>query len=366
METLLAAGAAAAAAEEAFLPPDDDAPPDDEAALDEILSRPTPGALKALDAIGGDGDLLILGVGGKMGPTLARMARRGFDALGKAGRVIGVSRFSNPAARAALEAGGVHTLACDLTDRAAVDALPDAPHVLYLAGQKFGTTEAPETTWVMNTYAPALVAQRFAGARIVAFSTGSIYPNTPVFAGGSRETDATEPLGDYANSSVGRERVFTFFARHNRTPTALVRLNYAIDLRYGVLVDVARKVLAGDPVDVTMGHVNVIWQGDANAQALQCFAHTAVPPFVVNVTGPETVSIRQLAHRFGERFGREPVILGQEADTALLSNAGLSHRLFGYPGVPLERMIAWVAGWLRNGGTLLNKPTGYQTRNGRF
>jgi nucleoside-diphosphate-sugar epimerase len=340
------------------------AAPVNEEALDELLSRPTPGVLDTLDTI--ESDLLILGVGGKMGPTLARMARRGFDQLGKSSRVIGVSRFSDPASRKDLEAAGVETLRCDLMDRTAVESLPDATHVLFMAGQKFGTTDAPEITWAMNTYVPALVAQRFAHSQIVAFSTGSVYSNTPVFSGGSRETDPTEPRGDYANSAIGRERVFTYFATRNATPTAFVRLNYAIDLRYGVLVDVARKVLVGEPIDVTMGHVNVIWQGDANAQALQCFLHTAVPPLVVNVTGPETVSIRLLAHRFGEQFGREPVLVGAEADTALLSNAGRAHRLFGYPRVPLEQMITWVTEWLKGNGRLLGKPTHYETRDGRY
>jgi len=338
--------------------------PANDQALDEILSRPTPGALATLDSL--DGDVLVLGVGGKMGPTLARMLRRGFDLRNKTNAVIGVARFSDPEARERLEGEGVQTVRCDLTDRAAVEALPDAPNVLFMAGQKFGTTQAPEATWVMNTYAPALVAQRFAGSRIVAFSTGSVYANVPVFSGGSRESDATEPLGDYANSAIGRERVFTFFARQNDTPLALVRLNYAIDLRYGVLVDVARRVHAGEPIDVTTGHVNVIWQGDANAQAVQCFSHVAVPPFVVNVAGPETVSVRALAHRFGELMDRAPVFAGEEAETALLSNAGRAHQLFGYPTVALEQMVAWTAEWLKRGGRLLNKPTGYETRDGRY
>ena len=333
-------------------------------ALDELLSRPTPSALQALDAL--NGDVLILGAGGKMGPTLARMMRRGFDSLNKQNAVIGVARFSSADARKNLEAAGVRTLRCDLTDRASVEALPNAPNVLFMAGQKFGTTQAPEATWVMNTYAPALVAQRFASSRIVAFSTGSVYANTPVFGGGSRETDPTEPVGDYANSAVGRERIFTFFAKQYESPLALVRLNYAIDLRYGVLVDVARRVLEGEPIDLTTGHVNVIWQGDANAQAIQCFSHAAVPPFVLNVAGPETVSVRALAHRFGELMDRTPVFAGEEASSALLSNAGRAHQLFGYPTVALEQMIVWTAEWLRRGGRLLNKPTGYETRDGRY
>ncbi len=338
--------------------------PADEPALEEILSRPTPGVLGALEAAGGD--VLLLGVSGKMGPTLARMVRRGLDQLGGRRRVIGAARFSDPAAEGRLRDAGVETIRCDLMDRAAVEALPSAPNVIFLAGQKFGTVDAPAATWATNTYAPALAAQRFAGSRLVVFSTGCVYPNTPVKAGGSRESDALEPVGDYANSCVGRERVFTHFAGQSATPLALFRLNYAIDLRYGVLVDVARKVLAGEPVDVTMGHVNVIWQGDANAQAIQCLAHASVPPFVVNVTGPETVSVRAVAQWFGELLGRDPVIVGAEADTALLSNAALAHRLFGYPTVPLEQMLFWVAGWLKRGGSLSTTDPLRETRDGKY
>lgn len=338
--------------------------PSSDAALNESLSRPTPGALKALETV--TGDVAILGVGGKMGPTLARMVRRGLNQCGKINRVIGVSRFSHSAVRDDLEAAGIETVTCDLTERTAVEALPDASHVVFMAGQKFGATESPEATWAMNVYAPALAAQRYAGSQIVAFSSGSVYPNVPVSSGGSQESDPTEPLGDYANSVVGRERLFTYFAKKNQTPMALVRLNYAIDLRYGVLVDIARKTLMGEPIDLATGHVNVIWQGDAVAQSLQCFLHAAVPPFVINVTGPETISVRRLAHRFGVLLDRTPVLVGEEANTALLSNAGQANGLFGYPGVPLERMILWVAEWLKGNGSLLNKPTHYETRNGRY
>lgn len=338
--------------------------PQTEEDLDELLSRPTPGVLETLRAV--DGDLLVLGVGGKMGPTLARMLRRGFDEIGSKARVVGVARFSRPGAESLLRAVGVETLRCDLLDPAQVAALPDAPNVIFMAGQKFGTIGSPDATWAMNTYVPALVAQRFARARIVAFSTGCVYPNVPVASGGSREDDPLEPLGDYANSCVGRERIFTYFARRNQTPLALFRLNYAIDLRYGVLVDVARKVQSGEPIDLATGHVNVIWQGDANAQAIQCLAQTACPPFAINVTGPETISIRGLAHRFAELLEREPVFLGEEADTALLANAGRAQGLFGYPTVPLEQMIHWVAGWLQRGGALLDKPTHYETRDGKY
>ena len=344
------------------------AAPSDEAALEEALSCPTPGLCRTFADLGG-GDILVLGAGGKMGPTLARMARRALDACGRAGqKVIAVARFTDPAARRGLEAAGVVTVAADLSDRAQVQALPEAADVIFMAGQKFGTVDAPETTWMMNTYVPALVAERYAGpsTRIVAFSTGCVYPNAPVTAGGSRESDPLEPVGDYANSCVGRERIFTHFANTLGTRVALFRLNYAIDLRYGVLVDIARKVRDGEPVDVAMGHVNVIWQGDANARALQCLAHAACPPFALNVTGPETVSVRALAHRFGERFGVAPILVGEEAGTALLSDASRSNALFGYPTVPLDTLVGWVADWLARGGRLLNKPTHYETRDGKY
>lgn len=339
--------------------------PADEAALEELLSRPTPGLVDSLKRL--EGDLVVLGAGGKMGPALARMARRGLDEAGRSGQeVIAVARFSDPAAREGLERARVRTVTCDLADRRRVAALPEAPNVVFMAGQKFGTTGAPDFTWLMNVYVPALVAERYPGSRVVAFSTGCVYPNVPVSSGGAREEDPLEPAGDYANSCVGRERILTHFSRANGTPVALFRLNYANDLRYGVLVDVAQKVLAGEPVDVTMGTVNVIWQGDACAQALQCLEHAASPPFVLNVTGPETLSVRALARRFGELFGREPRIVGAEAPTALLADATRAHALFGYPTLPLGHLIAWTAAWLQGGGRLLGKPTHYETRDGRY
>lgn len=340
------------------------AAPSDEPALEERLSRPTPGVLETLERL--EGDILILGVGGKMGPTLARMVRRAGDSLGKKRRVLGAARFSDPAVEARLQAVGVETLRCDLLDRAAVERLPEAPNVIYMAGQKFGTGTEPARTWAMNVVAPAYAAARFAGARTVVFSTGCVYPNTPVASGGARENDPLEPLGEYANSCVGRERIYTYFAQQHATPLALFRLNYAIDLRYGVLTDVARKVMSGIPIDLTMGYVNVIWQGDANAWAIQSLAHAICPPFLLNATGPETVSIRALAGRFGELLGRAPVFTGTEADTALLSNASQAHRLFGAPTVPLEQMVLWTAQWLRQGGRTLDRPTHFEVRDGRF
>lgn len=338
--------------------------PSTEEELEELLSQPTPGLIDTLSRL--SGDIIVLGVGGKMGPTLARMARRALDALGRKERVIGVARFSDARAEQNLQAAGVETVRCDLRDRAAVKKLPDAPNVIFMAGQKFGTTDAPERTWIMNVIVPEIVAERYIGARTVVFSTGCVYAETPVRYGGSLETDPLEPLGEYANSCIGRERVFGYYSKEHGTPVALFRLYYAIDMRYGVLYDVARKVADGTPIDVTLGHVNVVWQGDANAWAIQCLEHAASPPFVINATGPEIVSIRTLAKRFGELLGREPVIVGEEAPTAFLGNARRAHALFGYPTVPLDRMTQWVAQWIKRGGRSLDKPTHFETRDGRY
>ena len=333
--------------------------------LEDQLSLPTPGALDALRSL--EGGVLVLGAGGKMGPTLARMARRGLDAIGeKRRRVIAVSRFSSAEAARGLQAHGVETIACDLLDRAAVQALPNALNVIFMAGQKFGTSDAPERTWVLNTLVPALVAERFADSRIVVFSTGCVYPLAPADGPGAREDDALGPPGDYANSCVGRERVFTHFARQHGTRALMFRLSYAIDLRYGVLLDVAQKVAQGLPVDVTMPAANVIWQGDANARAIQCLARTASPPVALNVTGMERVSIRSLAQRFGEAFGRAPLLTGEEAETAWLFDAARSYEWFGPPTVGVEEMIGATAQWVRQGGATLGKPTLFEVRDGQF
>ncbi|RFC47022.1 MAG: Nucleoside-diphosphate-sugar epimerase [Verrucomicrobia bacterium] len=333
--------------------------------LEEALSRPTPGVLEALSAI--EGDVLVLGAGGKMGPTLARMLRRASDATNQIPRrIFAVSRFSSAEAERSLQRHGVETIGCDLTDRSAVAALPDAPNIIFMAGQKFGTSESPELTWMMNTLVPAIVAERFASSRIVVFSTGCVYPLIPLQGPGSHEEDALGPPGEYANSCVGRERIFTHFSRRNGTRMLLFRLCYAIDLRYGVLCDVAQNVAQGRPVDVTMGAANVIWQGDANARAIQSLAHVDAPPPALNVTGLERVSIRWLAERFGQLLDRRPVIRGEEATTAWIWDASRSHALFGPPSVSLEEMIEATARWLRHGGTTLGKPTHFETTDGRF
>lgn len=333
--------------------------------LEDQLSQPTAGVLDTLRQI--DGDIIVLGAGGKMGPTLARMVRRGSDEIGhRQRRVIAVSRFASPRAAVALQQHGVETIACDLLDRAAVRALPDAPNVIFMAGQKFGTSDAPEITWAMNTLVPAIAGERYAGSRTVVFSTGCVYPLMPAEGRGAREGDPLTPPGEYANSCVGRERVFTHVARQHGTPALFFRLCYAIDLRYGVLLDVAQKVAQGLPVDVSMGYANVIWQGDANARAIQCLAHTASPPVALNVTGLERISIRTLAQHFGERLGREPIIAGSESTHAWIWDAARSYELLGPPAVTLDEMIEATAQWLQAGGETIGKPTHFEVQDGQF
>ncbi|MBN1418390.1 MAG: NAD(P)-dependent oxidoreductase [Planctomycetes bacterium] len=332
--------------------------------LEEVLSRPSPEVGEALARA--PGDILILGVGGKMGPTLARMARRALDAAGDRRRVIAVSRFSRGELRAQLESLGIETIPCDLMARGALDALPDAPNVIYMVGRKFGSTGGESLTWATNAFLPGSAAQRFAGARILAFSTGNVYPLTRVDSGGPCEDHPLGPIGEYAESCLGRERVLEFFSRENGTAVAIIRLNYAIDLRYGVLADVAAKVFRREAIDLAMGFANVIWQGDANAQSLRALPLAATPPFAINVTGPEIISIRDVARRFGERFGIEPVLRGEEAETALLSDASRARALFGPPRIDLDTMIGWVADWIARGGESYGKPTHFEVRDGKF
>ncbi|HKG90838.1 MAG TPA: NAD-dependent epimerase/dehydratase family protein [Gemmatimonadaceae bacterium] len=335
--------------------------PRDEEELELMLSDPTPAVVEALRAC--PGDVVVLGAGGKMGPSLSRMLRR---AAHDGRRVIAVSRFGSPRARERLEGWGVETAACDLADRAAVARLPDAPNVVYMAGQKFGTRDAPAITWAMNTVVPAVCAERYAGSRVVAFSTGNVYALTPVGRGGSHEEDAPAPVGEYAASCVGRERVLEYYSARDGTPVAIVRLNYANDLRYGVLTDLALKVWRGEPVDVAMGYVNVIWQGDANALAAACLPRAAAPPFVVNVTGPETLAVRDVARALGRLLDREPVLAGAESPDALLSDTARMTGTLGAPLVPAAWLLRWAADWVRAGGPLLGKPTKFEARDGKF
>ncbi|MFV0415003.1 MAG: NAD-dependent epimerase/dehydratase family protein [Chthoniobacterales bacterium] len=331
---------------------------------DAFLSRPTAGAIQTVKQL--DGDILIAGAGGKMGPTLAMMAAQAQEASGRKRKVFGVSRFSSPESRELLEKNGIETIPCDLMNEKEVAKLPDVENIIFMAGQKFGTSSGPELTWAMNTLVPANVAKRYPTSRHVAFSTGCVYSFAKTSSGGSREGSETNPPGDYANSCLGREQIYSYFAKTTGTPVCLFRLNYAIDFRYGVLLDIAVKVHAGEPVDVSMGHVNLIWQGDANARAIQSLALADSPARPLNVTGPETVSVRELALRFSKLFDKEAQITGQEADHAWLSNAGESIRHFGYPEVALDSMIEWVAAWVLSGGKTLGKPTHFETRDGKF
>jgi len=332
--------------------------------LDDLLSTPTPGVIEALAKL--DGDILILGVGGKMGPTLARMAVRASREGGIKRRVIGAARFSNPELPGWLQKHGVEPLTCDLLDPEQIDRLPEAAHVVVMTALKFGSSQRAGDTWAVNCWMPANFCRRFADSRMAAFSTGNVYPLTPLALGGSVENDPLAPVGEYAASCVGRERMYEYFSRSAGTRVSILRLNYACELRYGVLVDLARQILAGEPIDLRMGAVNVIWQGDANAMALHSLAHAATPPFVVNIAGPEMLSVRRICQQLGDRLGQSPVFVGEESGEALLSNGQLGHRLFGYPRVSIEQLCDWIADWVKGGGEMLAKPTKFQVRDGKF
>jgi nucleoside-diphosphate-sugar epimerase len=312
------------------------------------------------------GDVLVLGAGGKMGPSLARRVRRAVDAAGGRSRVIAASRFSEPGLAESLQREGIECVSCDLLDPRQIERLPEAGDVLYLAGRKFGSTGRPDLTWAHNTVVPAQVARRFASARIVVFSTGNVYPLVDASSRGSVERDALGPVGEYAQSCLGRERVFEYFSQENGTRCLLFRLNYATDLRYGVLVDVARKVWAGEPVDLTVPRVNAIWQGDANSYALRSLALAESPPRALNVTGRGSIGVREAAQAFAARIGREPRFTGTEGPVALLSDASLCHALLGEPEVSLERLVDWTARWVEAGGKDLGKPTKFERSDGRF
>jgi nucleoside-diphosphate-sugar epimerase len=332
--------------------------------LEELLSRPSPADVAF--AAGLSGDLVVLGAGGKMGPSLARRARRALAAAGSERRVAAVSRFSSPEIARTLEGEGIDAITCDLLDPVQVQRLPYFENVLFLAGMKFGATERPDLTWAQNTIVPAYVARRYATSRIVAFSTGNVYPLVSPAGGGSREADPPGPVGEYAQSCLGRERIFEHASRERGTPSVLFRLFYAVDLRYGVLVDVARKVFAGEPIDLTVGHLNAIWQGDAGSYALRSLALAATPPRPLNVTGPEVVAVREVAERFARRFGRPARFQAAEGPVALLGNASTCRSLLGEPSVSLDRLLDWVARWVEIGGRSLDKPTKYERADGRF
>jgi nucleoside-diphosphate-sugar epimerase len=335
-----------------------------EAELEDRLSQPSDAVVSAMREL--NGDLMILGAGGKMGPSLVRLAHRACRRAGLPKRILAVARFTNENIASQLQAEGIETLQCDLLDSTALRALPDIPNIVFMAARKFGTSGSEHLTWAMNTYLPGLVAERFRSSRIVAFSTGNVYPLRSVTQGGATELTPVAPIGEYAQSALGRERMFEYASSQWGTPVTLLRLNYAIDLRYGVLLDIGSAVYEGRPVNLGMGLVNVIWQGDANAACLCSFEHCQSPPTILNITGPETLSVRYLALEFGLRFRREPLWDGEETPAALLNVAAKSHRLFGYPGVTIQQLIDWTAHWISIGGPTLSKPTRFDVRDGKF
>lgn len=333
-------------------------------ALEELLSRPPEAVIRALHAL--DGDILFLGVGGKMGPTMARMARRALDQAGVRREVIGVSRFHDGAVRQRLESWGIRTHACDLLDPHAVPSLPAAPLVVSMSGFKFGTQSSPEQTWATNCGIPMWVCPRYRDSRIVTFSTGNVYGMVPPATGGSRENDELRPDGEYAMSAVGRERIYGYFSQVHQTPTLILRLNYATELRYGVLVDLAQQVHAGQPIDVSMGFVNVIWLGDANAMTLLALQQTVAPARVLNLAGAELLSTRDVATRMGRWLDRPVQFVGQERPTAFLNDGRAAYESLGHPAVSADQMIYWTTEWIAGGGPTLGKPTHFQTHTGQF
>ncbi|WP_316815775.1 NAD-dependent epimerase/dehydratase family protein [Pedobacter nyackensis] len=332
--------------------------------LEQELLKPSERLIADIQKI--EGDIMLLGVGGKMGPSMAKLAKLAVDQAGIKKRIIGVSRFSDPSAREELEAAGIETISADLLNEADLLALPDAANIIYLAGTKFGTTGKEAFTWAMNTYLPGRVVERYKHSKIVAFSTGNVYPFTQVSSGGFSEDHPVAPVGEYGQSCLGRERIFQYFSEKNHTPTLIYRLNYAIDLRYGVLLEIAKSVNEGRPIDLTTGNVNVIWQGDANEIAIRSLLHCSTPTKILNVTGPETLSVKWLAEQFGLLMGKIPLFENEVQPTALLNNASEAHKLFGYPRVTIREMMEMTVSWLQGGGKISNKPTHFQERKGQF
>lgn len=332
--------------------------------LEDQLSRPTDEDVSAMNAL--DGDLLILGAGGKMGPSLAALARRAADLAGSRKRIIAVSRFSDEKLRSQLSSQNIETIACDLLEPGALTKLPDITNVVFMAARKFGTSGSEHLTWAMNTFLPGMVAERYRNSRIVAFSTGNVYPLTDVTDGGAVESTPVEPKGEYAQSALGRERMFEYGSQRWGTAVTILRLNYAVELRYGVLADIASAVFERRPIDLRMGYANVIWQRDANSVCLRSFPQCQSPPLVLNLTGPETLSVRRVAKEFSQKFGVEPIFEFEESTTALLSNSSKVHRLLGCPSVTAAEIIDWLADWIRNRRPMLNKPTHFHARDGKF
>lgn len=332
--------------------------------LEALLSRPSDSVVAAMSRL--RGDILFLGAGGKIGPSIARMAKRASDQAEISRRVIAVSRFSNPAVKARLESSGVEVVTADLLNRQQLQQLPDAENVVYLAGHKFGVTDNPPLTWAMNSYLPGAVMERYRESQVVAYSTGCVYGLSKVSQAGAVESDPLTPTDEYSMSCVGRERIIEYFSNAFGTRTSILRLNYAVELRYGVLVDIAEMVWSDQPIDLTMGHVNLIWQGDANAMALASLEKADSPPFVVNLVGPEMLSVRRIAEDFGKLMNKPVRFLGAEASSCLLTSGHLCQKHFGYPRIPVQTIMEWTANWITRGGTTHSKPTGFQVRDGSY
>lgn len=332
--------------------------------LKKKLIQPSDKLLSDITAI--EGDILILGVGGKMGPGMAKLARQAVAKTGVQKKIIGVSRFSDKALQKKLEQDGIETISADLLDEESLKKLPDVPNVIYLAGHKFGSTGNEPFTWAMNAYLPGRVAEKYKHSSIVAFSTGNVYPLTEISSGGLSEEHPPAPIGEYGQSCLGRERIFQYFSQKNHTPVLIYRLNYAIDFHYGVLLDIAKAVYEKKEIELHTGLANVIWQGDANEIAIRALLHCESPAKILNVTGPETVSIKWLAEQFGTAFGKAPKFIGEPQNTAFLSNASEAHKIFGYPRITLREMIDITAFWVKEGGTVFNKATHFQERQGKY
>jgi nucleoside-diphosphate-sugar epimerase len=332
--------------------------------LEDALSSPSEADVALMQKL--KGDILILGAGGKMGPSLAKLAKRASEAAGSQRRIVAASRFGSEAARADLESAGIDVIPCDLLNPDDVSGLPRCENILYLAGRKFGSSDRPDLTWAMNAIAPSLAARHFRDSRTVVFSTGNVYAFKDVSSSGATEDEPPSPVGEYAQSCLARERIFEYYSREFGTPCLIFRLNYAVDLRYGVLVDIARKVYAGEPVDVRVPAFNIIWQRDANSYALRCLELCTSPPKVLNVTGAETISVEEAARFFAQRFQRDPQLRGTGGHTALISDASLCHQLLGPPTVPAPLLLELVAEWVIAGGQNLNKPTHFEVADGRF
>lgn len=332
--------------------------------LERKLSTPSLELVKAIPNI--KGDIIILGVGGKMGPSLAKLAVRAVKEAGIDKRIIGVSRFSDTGVREDLESFGVETIAADILDDEQLNALPEVENVIFMAGKKFGTTGNEHFTWAMNTYLPGRVSEKFRNSRIVVFSSGNVYPFVSYGSGGATEDMKPDPRGEYAQSCLGRERIFEYYSHKFNTKMLIYRLNYAIDLRYGTLLEIGNSVKEEKPIDLTNGHMNVIWQGDANEVAIRSLLICESPPKLLNVTGPETLSVRWVAAEFGKIFDKVPEFVNTEASTSLLNNASQYHSIFGYPKVSIMEMIKWTASWINGGGETIDKPTHFQERSGNY